>query len=32
LVYGGVKVYSIKTITQTLEDKFLEMTGSDQIA
>jgi ABC-2 type transport system ATP-binding protein len=32
LVRGGVKVYSIKTITQTLEDKFLEMTGSDQIA
>ncbi|CAK4824557.1 unnamed protein product [Aphanomyces euteiches] len=32
LVYGGVKVYSIKAITQTLEDKFLEMTGSDQIA
>jgi ABC-2 type transport system ATP-binding protein len=32
MVYGGVKVYSIKTITQTLEDKFLEMTGSDQIA
>jgi ABC-2 type transport system ATP-binding protein len=32
LVRGGIKVYSIKTITQTLEDKFLEMTGSDQIA
>lgn len=32
LVHGGVKIYSIKTITQTLEDKFLEMTGSDQIA
>jgi ABC-2 type transport system ATP-binding protein len=32
LVHSGVKVYSIKTITQTLEDKFLEMTGSDQIA
>jgi ABC-2 type transport system ATP-binding protein len=32
LVRGGVKVYSIKTISQTLEDKFLEMTGSDQIA
>jgi ABC-2 type transport system ATP-binding protein len=32
LVYGDVKVYGIKTITQTLEDKFLEMTGSDQIA
>jgi ABC-2 type transport system ATP-binding protein len=32
LVHGGIKVYSIKTITQTLEDKFLEMTGSDQIA
>jgi ABC-2 type transport system ATP-binding protein len=32
LVYGGVKVYGIKTISQSLEDKFLEMTGSDQIA
>jgi ABC-2 type transport system ATP-binding protein len=32
MVRGGIKVYSIKTITQTLEDKFLEMTGSDQIA
>jgi ABC-2 type transport system ATP-binding protein len=32
LVQGGVKVYSIKKNIQTLEDKFLEMTGSDQIA
>jgi ABC-2 type transport system ATP-binding protein len=32
LVQSGVKVYSIKPITQSLEDKFLEMTGSDQIA
>jgi ABC-2 type transport system ATP-binding protein len=31
LVRGGVNVYSIKPITQTLEDKFLAMTGSDQI-
>ncbi|MDB5052199.1 MAG: yxlF 3 [Bacilli bacterium] len=31
LVQGGVKVYGIKTITRTLEDKFLEMTGSEQI-
>jgi ABC-2 type transport system ATP-binding protein len=32
LVQNGIKVYSIKPITQSLEDKFLEMTGSDQIA
>jgi ABC-2 type transport system ATP-binding protein len=32
LVQNGVKVYSIKPITQSLEDKFLEMTGSEQIA
>ncbi|MDB5055221.1 MAG: Bacitracin transporter ATP-binding protein [Bacilli bacterium] len=32
LVQSGIKVYSIKPITQSLEDKFLEMTGSDQIA
>jgi ABC-2 type transport system ATP-binding protein len=31
LVRGGVKVYGIRAITQTLEDKFLEMTGSEQI-
>jgi ABC-2 type transport system ATP-binding protein len=32
LVQGGVRVYSMKKHFQTLEDKFLEMTGSDQIA
>lgn len=32
LVQHGVKIYSIKPITLSLEDKFLEMTGSDQIA
>jgi len=32
LVRGSVKVFGIKAITQTLEDKFLEMTGSEQIA
>jgi ABC-2 type transport system ATP-binding protein len=32
LVEAGIKVYSIQTTSKTLEDKFLEMTGSDQIA
>jgi ABC-2 type transport system ATP-binding protein len=32
LVHAGVKIYGIKPITKSLEDKFLEMTGSDQIA
>ncbi|ARF67956.1 bacitracin ABC transporter ATP-binding protein [Paenibacillus larvae subsp. pulvifaciens] len=32
LVEAGIKVYGIKQINKTLEDKFLEMTGSDQIA
>jgi ABC-2 type transport system ATP-binding protein len=32
LVQNGIKIYSIKPITQSLEDKFLEMTGSEQIA
>lgn len=32
LVQNGIKVYGIKPITQSLEDKFLEMTGSEQIA
>jgi ABC-2 type transport system ATP-binding protein len=32
MVQNGIKVYSIKPITQSLEDKFLEMTGSEQIA
>jgi ABC-2 type transport system ATP-binding protein len=32
LVQGGVKLYGIKAVTTSLEDKFLEMTGSDQIA
>lgn len=31
LVQGGVKVFGIKKITQSLEEKFLQMTGSDQI-
>lgn len=31
-VQGGVKVYGIKAVTKSLEDKFLEMTGSEQIA
>jgi len=32
LVRGGVKVFGIRAVTQSLEDRFLEMTGSDQIA
>jgi ABC-2 type transport system ATP-binding protein len=32
LVQAGIKVYSIQATSKTLEDKFLEMTGSDQIA
>ncbi|WP_040951724.1 ABC transporter ATP-binding protein [Gorillibacterium massiliense] len=32
LVQAGVKIYGIRPLTKTLEDKFLEMTGSDQIA
>jgi ABC-2 type transport system ATP-binding protein len=32
LVKAGVKVYGIKKITPSLEEKFLQMTGSDQIA
>jgi ABC-2 type transport system ATP-binding protein len=32
LVQAGVKVYGIKKINPSLEDKFLEMTRSDQIA
>lgn len=32
LVRAGVKIYGIRTKTKTLEDKFLEMTGSDPIA
>ncbi|MGZ4135578.1 MAG: ABC transporter ATP-binding protein [Tumebacillaceae bacterium] len=31
LVQGGVKVYGIKKITQSLEEKFLEMTGGERI-
>lgn len=31
LVHAGVRIYGIKPITKSLEDKFLEMTGSDQI-
>lgn len=32
LVQAEIKVYGIHATTKTLEDKFLEMTGSDQIA
>jgi ABC-2 type transport system ATP-binding protein len=32
LVQMGIKVYSIQATSKTLEDKFLEMTGSDPIA
>jgi ABC-2 type transport system ATP-binding protein len=32
LVRGEVKVYRIQTLTPTLEDAFLQMTGSEQIA
>ncbi|WNQ10465.1 ABC transporter ATP-binding protein [Paenibacillus aurantius] len=32
LVGAGVKVYGIRALTKTLEDKFLEITGGDQIA
>jgi ABC-2 type transport system ATP-binding protein len=32
LVDAGFKVFSIRTSNKSLEDKFLEMTGSDQIA
>jgi ABC-2 type transport system ATP-binding protein len=32
LVQSGIKIYSIQSITPTLEDTFLQMTGSDPIA
>lgn len=32
LVQSGFKVYGIRAVTKSLEDKFLEMTGSDPIA
>lgn len=32
LVHAGVKIFGIHPVTTSLEDKFLEMTGSDQIA
>ncbi|BAU28318.1 ABC-2 type transport system ATP-binding protein [Aneurinibacillus soli] len=32
LVKAGVKIYGIKKITPSLEEKFLQVTGSDQIA
>lgn len=32
LVAAGIKVYGIKRISPSLEDKFLQMTGSEQIA
>lgn len=31
LVQAGLKVYGIREVTRTLEDQFLEMTGSEQI-
>ncbi|CAH0119393.1 Bacitracin transport ATP-binding protein BcrA [Paenibacillus sp. CECT 9249] len=31
LVQAGIKVYGIRTLTKSLEDQFLEMTGSEQI-
>jgi ABC-2 type transport system ATP-binding protein len=31
-VHAGIKVYSIRKLNASLEDKFLEMTGSDSIA
>lgn len=31
LVQAGVKIYSVRAITKTLEDQFLEMTRSEQI-
>lgn len=32
LVHAGVRIFGIHPVTTSLEDKFLEMTGSDQIA
>jgi ABC-2 type transport system ATP-binding protein len=32
LVRAGIKVYGIKSVTKSLEERFLEITGSDQIA
>lgn len=32
LVHAGVRIFGIRPVTTSLEDKFLEMTGSDQIA
>jgi len=32
LVQAGVKVYEMRAVVKSLEDKFLEVTGSDQIA
>ncbi|KEO82334.1 ABC transporter ATP-binding protein [Tumebacillus flagellatus] len=31
LVQGGVKVFGIQKVTQTLEEKFLQLTGGEQI-
>lgn len=31
LVHAGIRIYGIKQITKSLEDKFLEITGGDQI-
>jgi len=31
LVQAGIKVYGIREVTRSLEDQFLEMTGSEQI-
>ncbi|MVO98669.1 ABC transporter ATP-binding protein [Paenibacillus lutrae] len=32
LVQAGLRLYTMKPLTQSLEDKFLKITGSDQIA
>ncbi|MEO3945447.1 ABC transporter ATP-binding protein [Gorillibacterium sp. CAU 1737] len=32
LIRAGIRVYGIRPVTKSLEDKFLEMTGSDRIA
>lgn len=32
LVRAGIRIYAIKPVAKSLEDKFLEMTGSDHIA
>ncbi|MFF2156593.1 ABC transporter ATP-binding protein [Paenibacillus chitinolyticus] len=32
LIQAGLRLYAMKPLTQSLEDKFLQITGSDQIA